>query len=243
MTNHIFTEDKAGHVRHTASSRALVENAGIRAMVGMMLRETAPAAGMLPEALERYQNSGEPQNTAYSLSVNSPGTSMFEYLSKHPEREKRFGLAMREWSKSSAWDIKHLINGYPWVTLDHPGATIVDVGGGYGTCSLGIANATRHFNFVVQDSAKEAIENGRRSLPEALQKRITFMEHDFFMEQTVKHANIYFFRWIFHNWSDQYAIRILKSLVPALKDGSRILLYEYEMVEGPETRWTKKLPR
>jgi len=37
-------------------------------------------------------------------------------------------------------------------------------------------------------------------------------------------AEVYYFRWIFHNWSDVYAIKILQNLVPALKPGAIILL-------------------
>ena len=50
------------------------------------------------------------------------------------------------------------------------------------------------------------------------------MSHDFFTEQSVKNADVYFFRWIFHNWSDEYCVRILRNLIPALKPHARIVL-------------------
>ena len=53
-----------------------------------------------------------------------------------------------------------------------------------------------------------------------------FMAHDFFTEQPVVGADVYYFRWILHDWSDKYCTRILKALIPALKPGARIVLSE-----------------
>lgn len=36
-------------------------------------------------------------------------------------------------------------------------------------------------------------------------------------EQPVRHADVYFFRAIFHNWRHKYAVEILRNLMPALK--------------------------
>jgi O-methyltransferase domain len=50
------------------------------------------------------------------------------------------------------------------------------------------------------------------------------MEHDFLTTQPVKGAEIYLFRWIFHDWSDKYCTKILQSLIPALKKGAKIII-------------------
>ena len=68
------------------------------------------------------------------------------------------------------------------------------------------------------------------------------MEHNFFTEQPVKGAEVYF-RWILHDWSDEYALRILQSLVPAMQNGCRIIFYEVLLTDDPETRWTEKYGR
>lgn len=60
------------------------------------------------------------------------------------------------------------------------------------------------------------------------------MAHEFFAEQPVQGADVYYFRCILHDWSDKYAIRILRSLIPALKVGARILLSEYVVPEPGE---------
>jgi hypothetical protein len=50
------------------------------------------------------------------------------------------------------------------------------------------------------------------------------MEHDFFTPQAVKNADVYLYRWIFHNWDDEKSISILRNLIPALKKGVKIVV-------------------
>lgn len=60
------------------------------------------------------------------------------------------------------------------------------------------------------------------------------MAHDFFTPQPIK-ADMYFFRWIFHNWSDAYCVRILQALIPGLKPGAKVIVSEAVM-PGPDGR-------
>ena len=47
-------------------------------------------------------------------------------------------------------------------------------------------------------------------------------------------AGVYYLRSILHNWSDKYALRILRALVPALEPGARVLVHEL-MLPEPNT--------
>lgn len=55
---------------------------------------------------------------------------------------------------------------------------------------------------------------------------------------------VYYFRWIFHNYSNPYAVSILKNLIPALKPGARVIINDY-CIRGPgsENPWDEKLLR
>lgn len=75
------------------------------------------------------------------------------------------------------------------------------------------------------------VAQGRIKLPFQLRDQITFAEHDFFTSQPVKDASVYFFRYTIHDWSDTYAIRILKALVPALTSESKVLINEHILPE------------
>ena len=241
MANGIFAEDALGVVHHTAASRALATDLDLCDAVGMMSCDISPATSHALEALQKWPNSEEQTETAFSLR-NEPGVSMFQLLAQQPERARRFGAGMRYYGRAETGNLRWLTGGYPWASIDKPDTVFVDVGGGQGTCSRAIAATTQHMKFIVQD-LQNTVHNGREALPRELRGRIEFMAHDFFTEQPVKGADIYFFRWIFHNWSDKYSIMILRSLIQALKPGAKVMIYEHCLKDGPELRFTKKRPR
>lgn len=86
-----------------------------------------------------------------------------------------------------------------------------------------------------------------QDLPEVIaqaspsETHISFMTHDFFTPQPVV-ADVYLFRWILHNWSDKYCVRILRALVPALKPGARIVINEHVMPRNISggSRWKEE---
>lgn len=241
MANHIFTETEPGQVQHTASSTLLATDPDLNDTIAMMARETWQVSTRAVDAIRMHPDCQEPSEAAFAL-VNRPGVPMFEFLAEHPQRARRFGGAMRYYARQENLDLKHLVNGYPWSSLDRPGVVFVDVGGGQGWVSRALADATSHIEFVVQD-LEGTIRDGKEALPQDMEPRIKFMQHDFFTEQPVKMADVYFLRWILHDWSDKYATMILRSLVPALKDGARIILYENVVASGPETRLSEKKGR
>lgn len=55
---------------------------------------------------------------------------------------------------------------------------------------------------------------------------------------------VFYFRWIMHNYSTPYAVKILKNLVPALKPGTRIIINDHCLREpGQENPWDEKIMR
>ncbi len=100
----------------------------------------------------------------------------------------------------------------------------IQLGGSQGHVSIAIAEKYPSLSFVVQELPSMRPPHVINSLvPPELQSRVSLTTHDFFTSQTVP-ADVYYFRWVFHNWSDAYAIKILQNLVPALKPGARILI-------------------
>ncbi|ETN43615.1 uncharacterized protein HMPREF1541_02774 [Cyphellophora europaea CBS 101466] len=51
--------------------------------------------------------------------------------------------------------------------------------------------------------------------------------HDFFTEQPIKGAQVYYMRNVVHDWGNVKALRILKNIVPAMTEGSDIWLDEF----------------
>lgn len=116
---------------------------------------------------------------------------------------------------------EHVVSGYDFESFGH--SLFIDVGGSHGHVSIAVAEAYPNIRCIVQDMPA-TIASGQAQLPPNLKERVSFMAHSFWDEQPVKDADIYYFRWIFHDWSDAYAVKILRQLVPALKAGSRVLI-------------------
>ena len=239
MANRVFAETSPNRVIHTAVSRMMVEDPEFLDTVGMWSCEVAPAFNSLPDALVRFPNSGEPNQTAYSIG-HETDLSLYEFLANKPERARRFGQSMKFMTKGEAFNLKHLTSNYDWAALDKPNTVLVDVGGGHGSVVQHLADSTKNMTFIVQDLAGTA-QKGSEILPEKYKARIQFAEHDFFSAQTIQGKDIYFFRWIFHNLSDPYCVKVLKGIVPAMRKGTRVLVFEMVLPEESQTTWTQKL--
>lgn len=117
--------------------------------------------------------------------------------------------------------MNHLIDNFDFGSIGH--GTIVDVGGSRAQVSIALARKYPDVKCIVQD-LPDTVRGLENELPEDLKDRITCMEHDFLTPQPIKGAEIYLFRWILHDWSDKYCVKILQSLIPALKKGAKIVI-------------------
>ncbi|KAF9631052.1 putative o- protein [Lasiodiplodia theobromae] len=151
-----------------------------------------------------------------------------EELVPRPEHAV-FGLAMlgggRVFGKAHLYD-------YPWDSLGQ--ATVVDVGGGVGGFSMQLSHLYPNLRFVVQDRApvlKQAeSEVWPKENPSALQEgRVTFTPHNFFDKNPVQGAEVYWLRYIIHDWSDEYCVQILSAIRPSMGPKSRILICDQVM--------------
>ncbi|TVY28476.1 O-methyltransferase [Lachnellula hyalina] len=228
MTNRIFKEPSKGLVAHTAASRLIAEDTQMADWVGASTGELWQAAAQTVHAMLKYPGSQEPNETGFSLANNSD-KSTFAILSQDPKRAKRFGNAMRAYTEGTGFDLQYVADNYPWA--DFGNGTVVDVGGSHGSACITLATAFPKLNLVVQD-LPQVVAGGPATLPLDMANKIEFMAYDFLKEQQpVKDADVYFFRWVFHNWSDKYCILILRNHIPALKKGARIVINEYVLPE------------
>ncbi|KAF3901332.1 O-demethylpuromycin-O-methyltransferase [Dactylellina cionopaga] len=121
---------------------------------------------------------------------------------------------------------------FPWASLGN--ATVVDVGGGMGGFCLELSRLYPELSFVIQDRA-QVIKKGEtevwpRENPSALQQgRVKFIQHDFFEENPIKNADVYWLRYILHDWSDDYCVRILNGIKAGMGPRSRLLICEQVM--------------
>ncbi|KAI1660016.1 sterigmatocystin 8-O-methyltransferase [Daldinia decipiens] len=111
-----------------------------------------------------------------------------------------------------------------------------------GQAAIELANHFGNVKLLVQDAAM-MIAGAETDVPEQLKGHVEFMKHELFDPQTVQ-ADIYFFRMVFRNWGDKYALQILKAQIPALRPGAKILIQDVCMPE-PDTipLWRERIQR
>ena len=239
MTKHIFKEPRKGVVAHTALSRVLAEDSQMLDWVGAVTEDIWPATTQAINALVRYPGSQEANETGFAI-ANHTTNSIYQELGQNPLRARRFGEAMKFYTEGTGYDLQHLVNGYPWSSIGS--GTVVDVGGSTGFVSARLASSFPLLHFVVQD-LPSVVQSGSQTIPPELASRVRIMAHDFLVEQPVR-ADIYLFRWIFHNWSDKYCVQILRSLIPALKPGARIVINDIVIAEpGVLASWPEERMR
>ncbi|KAF2102109.1 O-methyltransferase [Rhizodiscina lignyota] len=224
MTQHIFYEPQSGVVAHTQVSRLLTENSKIRDYYGTVCQEVWPAATRTVDALEKWPGSTQREESGYVLATGKP---LQQVLDENPAKHKRYDNAMGSFANDRTFSFEHVIKGFDWASLGS--ATVVDVGGGVGTVSKALAKAYPKLNFIVEDQpdvvANAAVEE------EEIKERIKFIEHDFFTEQPVDNADVYFIRRVFMEWPDDKAVLILRALLPAMKKGARVLIQDFYVPE------------
>ncbi|KAK0655837.1 S-adenosyl-L-methionine-dependent methyltransferase [Cercophora newfieldiana] len=250
MTKGIFREPSPGVIEHTAMSRLLAEDGDMEAWIGFNSEDIFPAAAHVLDSVKAHPEATAVMRSGFCFAFDTVDKEpMFVTFGKNAERARRMGKAMVSLTGGEGYEMSYLINvaggGYDFGEIDAAGGTLVDIGGSVGFVSVELAKQYKNMKFVVQDTAK-TIASAPSPIHEDAQvaERITLQGHDFFTEQVVKDADVYFFRWIIHNYSTPYAVKILKNLIPALKPGARVIINDHCLREpGQEDPWDESLMR
>ncbi|KAK0662800.1 O-methyltransferase gsfB [Lasiodiplodia hormozganensis] len=257
----IFAEPSPGQIQHTPTSR-LLQNPDFAALVGFYAEENGGAAGSTTlDALARWRCSREPACTGFAL-ANAGGRggeggtetgayeSFFAELAKDPARVKRAAGAFNALPQMLVQGQDGLSRSPLWRELDESAAAqsdgfavVVDVGGNRGHASMALADATtERVRFVVED-LPGPVALGEEGLPERYRGRVSFRIQDFFKEQGVKHADVYFLRKVMHDFPDHYCVKIIRALIPALKEGARVVVCDRLMPEASKAGYEQREAR
>ncbi|KAI1813816.1 O-methyltransferase [Poronia punctata] len=223
IINHrFFKEDVPGTITHSALTAVLANDEMARNSLVVELDEFWPAGVKMADAMEKWPNSEENNQTGFSLANNNSNGNkgMFDIFAENPERGERFGRYFSNPNPNEPMPADGIVDSYDWDEK----RTMVDVGGSHGSVAISIAERFPHMTCFVQD-LPDTVAEGASRLPAHLQGRVKFMAHDFFTPQT-QVADVYYFKSIFHNWADKYCIEILRNLIPSLRPGARIIIHE-----------------
>lgn len=235
----IFDEPRSNEVCHTAISRLLVEDEGYRSLVGLQVEDIGPASMRLIEAWEKFgEDAGEPDQSAFSLS--NGGRSLFTVLSEEPQVARRFNLAMKYVVEDKDFNSFDIVKAFDWHSLDNPGSRLVDLGGGFGQISETLARHTENLEFLIQD-LPHVVEEGRKKLSPELRNRVSFEAWDFLKVQRAEDPpNAFLISRCLHNWSDHHCSSILRALIPALRQGSKVLIWDVVLEDSPVKKMSER---
>ena len=146
------------------------------------------------------------------------GKGLFAWLSEHPAEQELFGRAM---STFSGMEVELVLGAYDFSTSRH----IVDVGGGHGMLLSSILRAVPEAKGTLFD-LPDVVSRAKTSfIDEALAQRCEALGGDFF-RSAPEGGDLYLLKHIVHDWDDERALGILKSVATAMKPGARLLVIE-----------------
>ncbi|KAL4940778.1 hypothetical protein BDV06DRAFT_213230 [Aspergillus oleicola] len=207
-----------------------------------VISETAVPAMQAAPTFFRTNGYSCPIDPKDGLTQVASGTekTMFEYVASRPDLLSDFNLYMgsgmgarRGWLEWFPVQ-REILDG---AEKGEGNVLIVDVGAGKGHDLLAFQGMFPGAGrLVLQDLpavTDSLIMNGTA---------IETMAHDFFTEQPVKGARVYFYHHIFHDWSDEYCESILKMLIPATTPGySRLIINEMILPEQGATQFQAQM--
>ncbi|KAK1974763.1 S-adenosyl-L-methionine-dependent methyltransferase [Colletotrichum cereale] len=227
----VFQEVLPGHYIHNANS-IILQLPGVEALLGLCSDDILRAASALSTVMKENDFQIDGGKSAFSKAFQTTLESFDYYYQKEPERGRRFSLGMTPFTGSYVSSLAL----YPFEDL-RSGALLVDVGGGSGHVSSEIAKANQHIRFVVQDY-EEPISLGRSKYKDS-GLPIEWQVHNAFQPQPVKGADVYFMRRVLHDHSDSIAADVLKMIVTAMDENSRILIEDMIAPDlyGEDSEW------
>ncbi|KAF2103339.1 S-adenosyl-L-methionine-dependent methyltransferase [Rhizodiscina lignyota] len=220
-----FFDERDGLVSHSASSAVFLRIPLWYDMLGMVTELAFPAMPNVVNAMQKFPGSSEPNETGLNVAFGMDKTA-FEWFAEDEARSVLFANAMKATMSAPGYNAEFIVKGHDWARYSD--GLIVDVGGSNGHVSVQLAKQFANLKFVVQDFPS-AFKDAAESVPKDLRVRVEFMAHNFFETQPIRGASVYLLRWILHDWSDPYCVKILRALVPALRNGSRILIADNTM--------------
>lgn len=185
-----------------------------RAFNNLIFIDIIPAIMAMPRTLaERgYKAPTKESGTPYKW---AHGEELWTWFGAHPDRARNMVAGMRSHNAGNVSG-----DAYPWGTelaklnLKDDDVAIVDVAGGQGHIMEEIRKRNPEIKgrFIVQD-----LQSSFDAIGGVVPKGVEFMAHDIFTPQPVKNAKVYYYRHIFHDWSDGDCTSFLDQVVPCLK--------------------------
>ncbi len=210
----VFVEEEPRVFGHTAASQLLVSGAWsefAHLFGGVFYRNIAD----LHEAVR----------TGATTFPDEFGTDFWSWLKAHPDERAVFDRAMAGGKERSAERLAEL----DW----SDGETVVDVGGGNGALLVELLRQRPGLRGIVFDLPETERDES------AFGPNLEFVEGSFF--ESVPAGDAYVLSGIIHDWDDEAATRILRTIAIAARPDARVLATETVIQPGNEPDGAKWL--
>jgi hypothetical protein len=149
----------------------------------------------------------------------------YSWLEEHPEERAIFDAAMAGGKENKAAQLAEL----EW----DEGETVVDVGGGNGALLKGLLELRPELRGIVLDLPETTRDES------SFGERLTFVAGNFFEE--VPRGDAYHLSGIIHNWDDERATALLRTIRKAAHPGARLIATESVIPAGNDPNGAKWL--
>ncbi|KAI1420943.1 S-adenosyl-L-methionine-dependent methyltransferase [Xylaria sp. FL1777] len=227
-------------VRHNNISALFALAPGMKDLLGLLAEDNPNGARRFVESVRRFPGSGEPGHSALMVAertergisndnIADPTKGFFDFIADDTARLTRFRNSMGTSTRAPGYAATYFLDNVPWGDAARCPKSIVDIAGAGGDLSKQILRRYAGVERATSVDLPEVIETAE--IPGDLQGRLHFASYNFLAQTMPLEADAYLFRHIFHDWSDQYAVKILKNLAPALRAGTRVWISEVVLAE------------
>jgi hypothetical protein len=161
------------------------------------------------------------------------GEPLWTYLAAHPEENNWFNLHMQAQARPLAISA---VEAYDWSRS----RIVVDVGGGTGQFLGGLLQTHAHLSGILVE-LPHVVASARAFVQAAgLSERCRIVAGNFF-EGVLAEGDTYVLSRILHDWDDEKALRILRTVRKSMPDGARLLILEMLVPEDGKPHVSKLL--
>ena len=154
------------------------------------------------------------------------GMPFFEFLGRHPEKERVFAASM---ASISGAENPAIARAYPFGRLRR----LVDVGGAHGHLLATILRRHPKLRGVLYDQPQVVAGAAERGFVGAadVRDRIEILGGDFF-DSVPAGADGYLMKYILHDWDDERCVAILRRCRESMAPGGRVLAVDHVIPQG-----------